>query len=120
MYLPHFPLYPTVTRSMYILIFAIIRDELYFERVHPVSPNIHRRKYFAWARQKRPSAGQIALQYAMRAVSAAVSAQYQPLSSMLCAESRRVLEQMDTNGTEDCGDTRIEQIQAWLLAAYSA
>jgi hypothetical protein len=118
MYLPHFPLYPTVTRSMYILIFAIIRDELYFERVHPVSPNIHRRKYFAWARQKRPSAGQIALQYAMRAVSAAVSAQYQPLSSMLCAESRRVLEQMDTNGTEDCGDTRIEQIQAWLLVAH--
>jgi len=118
MYFPHFPDYPTVACSLYILIFSIIRDELYFERVHPVSPNIHRRNYFAWARQKRPSAGRMALQYAMRAVAAAVSAQYQPISGMLCAESRRVLEQMDTSGTEDCGDARIEQIQAWLLVAH--
>lgn len=57
----------------------------------------------------------MALQYAMRAVAAAVSAQYQPLSGMLCAESRRVLKQMDTDGI---GDTRIEQIQAWLLVAH--
>jgi hypothetical protein len=60
----------------------------------------------------------MALQYAMRAVAAAVSAQYQPLSGMLCAESRRLLEQMDTNGTSDCGDSCIEQIQAWLLVAH--
>ncbi|KAF2793021.1 hypothetical protein K505DRAFT_375619 [Melanomma pulvis-pyrius CBS 109.77] len=93
-------------------------DELYFDRVHPVSPNIHRRKYFAWARQKRRSASQMALQYAMRAVAAAVSAQYRPLSGILCAESRRVLEQMDINGTGNCSDTRIEQIQAWLLVAH--
>ncbi|RDW58824.1 hypothetical protein BP6252_13300 [Coleophoma cylindrospora] len=93
-------------------------DELYFERVHPVLPNIHRRKYFTWARQKRQSVGQVALQYAMRAAAAAVSAQYQPLSSMLCAESRRLLEQMTNDGTGDGDDTHIEQIQAWLLVAH--
>ena len=54
----------------------------------------------------------------MRAVAAAVSAQYRSLSETLCAESRRVLEQMDANGSDDCGETPIEQIQAWLLVAH--
>ena len=95
----------------------ITSDELYFERVHPVSPNIHRRKYFTWVRQKQRSAGQIALQFAMRAVAAAVSPQYQPFSSMLSAESRLVLTEMDDNVTCD-SDTSIEQVQAWLLLAH--
>ncbi|RDW57709.1 hypothetical protein BP5796_12510 [Coleophoma crateriformis] len=110
---------PTLSELMQAdLILAITRDELYFERVHPVLPNIHRRKYFTWARQKRQSVGQVALQYAMRAVAAAVSAQYQPLSTMLCAESRRLLERMNSDGTGDGDDTHIEQIQAWLLVAH--
>ncbi|KAL9074941.1 MAG: hypothetical protein Q9157_004190 [Trypethelium eluteriae] len=78
-------------------------DELYFDRVHPVAPNIHRRNYLAWAGQT---------------FAAAVSAQYRPLSGILCAESRRMLEQMDADGTGDCNDTPIEQIQAWLLVAH--
>ncbi|ELR03676.1 hypothetical protein GMDG_06319 [Pseudogymnoascus destructans 20631-21] len=93
-------------------------DELYFDRVYQVAPNIHRRNYFASVSQNCPSPARIALQYAMRAVAAAVSAQYRPLSSMLCAESRRVLEQMDADGAGDCGETPIEQIQAWLLVAH--
>ncbi|KAK3167989.1 hypothetical protein OEA41_004435 [Lepraria neglecta] len=51
-------------------------------------------------------------------IAAAVSAQYRPLSGMLCAESRRVLEQVDANGAGDYSDTPIEQIQAWLLLAH--
>ncbi|OBT39043.1 hypothetical protein VE00_10696 [Pseudogymnoascus sp. WSF 3629] len=93
-------------------------DELYFDRVYQVAPNIHRRNYFASVSQNCPSPARIALQYAMRAVAAAVSAQYRPLSSMLCAESRRVLEQMDADGAGECGETPIEQIQAWLLVAH--
>jgi hypothetical protein len=54
----------------------------------------------------------------MRAVAAAVSAQYRPISGMLCAEARRVLEQMDANSTGDGSDTPVEQIQAWLLVAH--
>ena len=54
----------------------------------------------------------------MRAVAAAVSAQYRSLSEILCAESRRVLEQMNANGSDDCSDTPIEQIQAWPLVAH--
>lgn len=99
-------------------LFANNRDELYFERVHPVSPNIHRSKYFAWANDDQLPTGRSALQYAMRAVAAAVSAQYQSLSSMLCAEARRLLENMDSNSTGDSNQTCIEQIQAWLLVAH--
>ncbi|KAL9082888.1 MAG: hypothetical protein Q9165_008741 [Trypethelium subeluteriae] len=93
-------------------------DLMQADLVHPIAPNIHRRNYLIWASQKCPSPAQIALQYAMRAVAAAVSAQYRPLSGMLCAESRRVLEQMDADGTGDCGDIPIAQIQAWLLVAH--
>ncbi|PVH94017.1 hypothetical protein DM02DRAFT_661434 [Periconia macrospinosa] len=93
-------------------------DELYFERVHQVSPNIHRQKYFAWAKRKQLTIGQSALQYAMWAVAAAVSAQLQPLSSMLYAEARRRLDKMDNAWSSNDTNTGIEHIQAWLLVAH--
>lgn len=93
-------------------------NELYFERVHQVSPNIHRQKYFAWVEQKQPTMGQLALQYAMWALASAVSAQFQPLSSTLCAASRQILEQMEIDPSRDDKETGIEHIQAWLLIAH--
>lgn len=54
----------------------------------------------------------------MRAVAAAMSTQYRPLSGMLCGESRRLLKQMDANIANECCDIAIEQIQAWLLVAH--
>ncbi|KAI9684241.1 MAG: hypothetical protein M1822_005714 [Bathelium mastoideum] len=54
----------------------------------------------------------------MRAVAAAVSAQYRLISGMLYAESRRLLEQMDADDSGDRSGTPLEQIQAWLLVAH--
>lgn len=54
----------------------------------------------------------------MRAVAAAVSAQYRSLSGILGTESRRLLERIDADSAGNCGDTPIEQIQAWLLLAH--
>lgn len=54
----------------------------------------------------------------MRAVSAAVSAQYRSISGMLYAESCRILRQIDANGTGEYNDTPIEQTQSWLLVAH--
>lgn len=47
-----------------------------------------------------------------------MSAQLQPLSTMLCAEARRILENMDNAWSTIGTSTGIEHIQAWLLVAH--
>ncbi|KAK2608937.1 hypothetical protein QQS21_002513 [Conoideocrella luteorostrata] len=103
-------------------------DLLYFERVHYITPMIHKRRYLAWAGDENPSPAKACLRLAMRTLAAAMSAHYGTFSDVLYATARRMLESQDVHN--DAGMpwiTRIsgrreqiehERIQAWLLLAH--
>ncbi|RMZ82268.1 hypothetical protein DV738_g1893, partial [Chaetothyriales sp. CBS 135597] len=98
---------------------------LYFDRVHPVCPMIHRRRYFAWAGQDSLTVAQTCLRLAMRTMAAAASAQYRGLVKVLYAETRRMLEAHVVTSEVAavgelmaCDSVPLEQIQAWLLLAH--
>jgi len=120
------------------------RDQLYFDRVHAVSPMIHKRRYFAWAGRENPapSPAQKCLRSAMHAMAAAMSAQYRGVGDVLYGETRRMLE-MHSQGLAQSPESQwhisymlnqksnrgamganrgtrvipLQEIQAWLLLA---
>lgn len=97
------------------------RDALYFERVHPSTPMIHKARYFSWADQDSPSLVRTALRLAMWTLAAATSTQFQDLSHRLYAATRQALHSLDDNDRDlpwTTGDIQLEEIQAWLLLAY--
>ncbi|KAK4160155.1 hypothetical protein QBC43DRAFT_270881 [Cladorrhinum sp. PSN259] len=94
-------------------------DQLYFERVHPVVPMIHQRRYFAWADDENPNPARAGLRLAMRAMAAAMSAQFRSLADSLYHETLRLLETRSQTPTLGEGlEMPLEQIQAWLLLAH--
>ncbi|RYP24100.1 hypothetical protein DL767_008676 [Monosporascus sp. MG133] len=94
-------------------------DQLYFDRVHPVCPIVHRRRYFAWAGQESPAPARACLQSAMRTMAATMSAHWCDLVDHLCAETRHLLETHCPARAGAKNDIPLEHIQAWLLLAYS-
>ncbi|KAJ0117911.1 hypothetical protein J7T55_014361 [Diaporthe amygdali] len=96
-------------------------DALYFERVHPFAPIIHKGRYFSWADQETPSLVRTSLRLAMWTLAAAISTQFQNLSHRLYAATRQALHKLDGNDRDlpwTTGDIQLEEIQAWLLLAY--
>ncbi|KAJ6044462.1 hypothetical protein N7499_006962 [Penicillium canescens] len=103
-------------------------DLLYFERVHPIVPMIHKRRYLSWANEKTVSPARACLRSAMRTIAAAMSAQFCAFSDKLYACTRSMLEMQDVQGenglpwmtTTRASRRRIERemIQAWLLLAH--
>ncbi|KAL2848388.1 fungal-specific transcription factor domain-containing protein [Aspergillus pseudoustus] len=89
-------------------------DQLYFDRVHPIAPFLHQRRYFTWVSYELPSLARSCLRSAMRTIAAAMSAQYRTLADGLYAETRGILSRLD--GIER--SPPIEQIQALLLLAH--
>ncbi|KAF2754943.1 hypothetical protein EJ05DRAFT_468747 [Pseudovirgaria hyperparasitica] len=93
-------------------------EQLFFDRVYPSAPIIHKHHYLLWASQKDPPPACNSLRLAMRASAAAFSAQYESIGELLYHEAIQYLESLD-----DCDDglpwpteqIRIERIQAWLL-----
>lgn len=106
--------------------------------MHAVLPILHRRHYFSWADQERPSPAQACLRSAVHMVAAAASAQYRGLSDALYSETRWLLETQQTptrtrnnslntschKSSDFCpgfttGDEiPLELVQAWLIVAY--
>ncbi|KAJ6073372.1 hypothetical protein N7467_011457 [Penicillium canescens] len=116
-------------------------DQLYFDRLHDVLPMIHRRRYFSWADQEKPSPARTCLRSAMHTVAAAMSAQYHSLGDALYQETCQLLESQCMRTLSGCGSSDmslfastnnnpgprpsiagdkipIELIQSWLLLAY--
>ncbi|RAL11873.1 fungal specific transcription factor domain-containing protein [Aspergillus homomorphus CBS 101889] len=89
-------------------------DQLYFDRVHPFAPILQRWRYHVWARQPKKSDSQVCLQYAMWAVAASLSAQFQALRESLYSESRRILDTLDRPDSI-ATVAGLEQAQAWIL-----
>ncbi|KAL4997564.1 fungal-specific transcription factor domain-containing protein [Aspergillus recurvatus] len=101
-------------------------DQLYFDRVHPVLPILHKQRYLSWARQEDLSPPRVCLRLTMWALATAASAQSSHLEQTLCTEARRGLEQLDANlhreqwttGRTQFKQLQIENVQAWLLLAH--
>ncbi|KAL4863026.1 hypothetical protein BDV12DRAFT_206843 [Aspergillus spectabilis] len=107
---PHEVLLPFISRRP----LTIRRDQLYFDRVHPIAPFLHQRRYFSWVETQSPSLGRICLRSAIRTVAAAMSAQFRSLSETLYKKTLRLLQQLDTVERSP----PLEQLQALLLLAH--
>ncbi|GLI79432.1 hypothetical protein PoHVEF18_007767 [Penicillium ochrochloron] len=110
---------------------ALVRadlDQLYFERVHLVSPIVHKQKYFEWALDPShsPTPAQACLQRAMHTAAAAASSQFREIEDALYLDTREMLSALETRCVggrrkyrhRSASNTMpLEQIQAWLLLA---
>ncbi|KAK3681625.1 hypothetical protein B0T22DRAFT_433896 [Podospora appendiculata] len=97
-------------------------DQLYFDRVHPVCPIVHRRRYFAWAgghETPSPSPARTCLQSAMRTMAAAMSVHMCHLVDDLRAETRQLLDTHCQIRASSQDEIPLEHTQAWLLLAYA-
>ncbi|KAJ0419773.1 fungal-specific transcription factor domain-containing protein [Aspergillus carlsbadensis] len=92
-------------------------DQLYFDRVHPIAPFLHQRRYFTWVSYETPSPACSCLRSAMRTIAAAMSAQFRALAETLYAETRAILSRLDGLERSPAAPS-IEQIQALLLLAH--
>ncbi|KAJ5792455.1 uncharacterized protein N7503_008433 [Penicillium pulvis] len=103
---------------------VLVRDDLvsvYFERVHPNIPIIHKQRYFDMIEQQSLSKSQNCLQLAVQAAAAASTAQLLELSATLYEKACAALETVEINGSlGQMNDILIEleYVQALLLIAY--
>ncbi|EXA32589.1 hypothetical protein FOVG_16270 [Fusarium oxysporum f. sp. pisi HDV247] len=96
-------------------------DQLYFDRVHPLIPMVHRSHYLAWAKLDDVSLPQKCLRWAMRALAASMSSQFRSRSDEFYNKARRLAEGLDAGDLVLPwlnSDTSIEQAQTWLLLAH--
>ncbi|KPM37797.1 hypothetical protein AK830_g8768 [Neonectria ditissima] len=96
-------------------------DAIYFERIHPFAPMIHKRRFFSWADEDNTSPARSCLHLAMWTLAAAVSSQFQYLCDSLYASTRQKLYRLGGDDGElpwATPKTELEQVQAWLLLAY--
>lgn len=100
---------------------------LYFERVHPIAPMIHKRRFFAWASDDNVSPARCSLRSAMQTIASAMSSQFCVFADALYARTRHMLEAQSASDTGLPWMTRTiapngriehERIQAWLLLAH--
>lgn len=90
------------------------RDQLYFDRVHPVAPFLHQQRHLSQREAESSVLARACLRSAMRAVAAAMSAQYRRFADSLYIETSRVVQELDTIERTPS----LEQIQAVLLLAH--
>ncbi|KAI9879284.1 MAG: hypothetical protein M1830_009014 [Pleopsidium flavum] len=92
-------------------------DQLYFDRVHPIVPILHKCRYFSWGKQSAASEYRICLQYAMWTLAMSLSTQFENIRDMLYTETRQMLEALDLC-ENDIGLVHIEEAQAWILVTF--
>lgn len=75
---------------------------MYFERVHPFIPILHRRRYFAWVDQPIKTDAQIGLQYAVWTLASTFSAQSEHLQIPLREAAARALARSEGESIDSC------------------
>ncbi|KAJ5999869.1 hypothetical protein N7481_000278 [Penicillium waksmanii] len=91
-------------------------NQLYFERVHPFTPFLQKRRFLSWAQQPNLKGSRLSLRLAMWTLAAMMSAQYQQIDNMLYQQARKSLESLELQ-LPDIKAIDVEQAQAWLLIA---
>lgn len=93
-------------------------DLSYFNRVHPLAPMLHQKRYRIWSKQATKSKQRVCLQYAMWTIAASLTSQFQFLRDRLYTETRQLLNDLDV-GDEEVGPTTglLERCQSWILVA---
>ncbi|KAJ5592332.1 hypothetical protein N7537_009236 [Penicillium hordei] len=92
-------------------------DQLYFDRVHPVAPMLHRGRYFSWSQSFNKPASHICLQFAMWALAAASSAHLQHMRKSLFTRARSAIDALD-HDIESSSAACLQVAQAWLLLTH--
>ncbi|CVL13036.1 related to acetate regulatory DNA binding protein FacB [Fusarium proliferatum] len=96
-------------------------DQLYFDRVHPLFPMVHKRSYLSWTKLKDPYPARQCLRMAMRALAASMSSQFRSRGEDLYLKARQMAEDLEASELglpwTDAAIS-IEQTQAWLLLAH--
>lgn len=92
---------------------VLVRDQVYFERIHPSVPILHRQQYFAWAQSPSKTAAQICLQNAIWTSASSTSSRLQSLQESLYRITQTLLassRDVDGNAAMD-----VEYVQAGIL-----
>lgn len=96
----------------------VLRDQVYWEKMHQFAPIIHQYRYLSWSRRPDKSAAQTALQYAMWALAASAAPDYSQLNVdrlYRCAvQALQAIENTSEPGGQKQSND-LEQVQAQLL-----
>ena len=85
--------------------------------MHTFTPFLHRRRYFACAKQPSIGRSRVSLQLAMWNLAASFSAQYRHLQDRLYRTTRNILESLELNDNR-IESVDLEQAQAWVLLSF--
>ena len=96
---------------------VISRDQLYFDRVHPMVPIMHKSQYYSWPRPLAPGDHRICVQNAMWTLAMSLSSQFENVRQALYDETQQMLEERDLCES-DMNAVHIEQVQAWILITF--
>ncbi|VUC26628.1 unnamed protein product [Clonostachys rosea] len=86
-------------------------DQLYFDRVHPSFPILHKRRYLGWSKSTTKSRSQACLQQVMWILAILLSTQSRDLIDPLYSQVRQDIDLI----IMDTGPCQLELVQAWTL-----
>ncbi|CAH0044527.1 unnamed protein product [Clonostachys solani] len=86
-------------------------DQLYFDRVHPSFPILHKRRYLGWSKSTAKSPSQTCLQQVMWILAILLSTQSRDLINPLYSRVRQDIDPI----IMDTGPCQLELVQAWTL-----
>ncbi|KAI1670844.1 fungal specific transcription factor domain protein [Pyrenophora tritici-repentis] len=97
-------------------------EQLFFDRVYPSAPIIHKERYITMMNQEDPHPTSICLRLAIRTSATAFSARYHDVGERLYLEALQSLENLESSDEHTLPwgvkkEFHIEHIQAWLLLA---
>ena len=91
-------------------------DQLYFDRVHHFIPILNRRKFMDWSYRAAKSSEGVHLRYAMWALAASMSSQFQEACCMFYQAARRRLDELEYQNSVS-NEGLLQQAQSWILLA---
>ena len=95
-----------------------ISTHIYFEKVHPFEPMLHKGRYYSLLSLAPHARPQICLRYAMWALAASVTEKYMPHADIFYRRSRKYAERDEMKGVGE-GIVSVQYAQTWtMLCTY--